>query len=100
MDCVLYKADGTQAPYEPADGKHFTLEELQHAVGGYIEMVNLGDGRMLVVNEEGKVNHLPLNEKGTRLTRGILSWRDLVVGDVLVCPEDALQGEDEDEHES
>ena len=55
---------------------------------------------MLVVNEEGKVNHLPLNEKGTRLTRGILSWRDLVVGDVLVCPEDALQGEDEDEHES
>ena len=37
------------------------LETLQNHVGGYIEIVSMGGGVGLVVNEEGKLNDLPAN---------------------------------------
>lgn len=37
------------------------LETLQGFVGGYIEAVNMGQGVCLVVNEEGKLNNMPVN---------------------------------------
>lgn len=38
-----------------------TLEDLQAAVGGYIEGVNLGEDCGVLVNEDGKVLRLPVN---------------------------------------
>ena len=37
------------------------LETLQNLVGGYIELVRMGGGVGLIVNEEGKLNGLPVN---------------------------------------
>lgn len=37
------------------------LQTLQELVGGYIECVMLGQGIVLVVNEEGKLDGLPVN---------------------------------------
>lgn len=37
------------------------LATLQGLVGGYIEGVRLGQGIMLIVNEEGKLDGLPAN---------------------------------------
>jgi len=62
-----------------------TLESLQQAVGGFIEMVGLADGRQLVVNEEGKLKGLPINEKACALTPAHAAVGDLIVGDVVLA---------------
>jgi len=88
MDATQYvhkviKPDGTLVDYPPK-GKQYTLEELQSAVGGYIQIVHpVGDSRYLIVlNEEGKLKDLPLNKTATRLYR---QPPDYIVGPALVC---------------
>ena len=57
------------------------LENLQAAVGGYIETVRLSDTAALLVNEEGKLLGLPLN-RVILDKRGQL--RDTLVGNILI----------------
>ena len=77
----LLKADGSVTDYPPK-GKTYTLEEMQTAVGGYIEIVHVGRRHLMVVNEEGKLNGLPVNKKATELYN---NPNDEIVGDALVC---------------
>jgi hypothetical protein len=78
----LLKADGSVQDYPPAASK-YTLEEMQAAVGGYIEIVNLGSGHLMVLNEEGKLGGgMPRNNLATELY-GVP--RDHIVGNALVC---------------
>lgn len=64
------------------------LETLQGAVHGTIEHVSIDrpecDGIDMWINEEGKLNGLPLNQMATDLSA---IWRrgDFIVGDALVC---------------
>lgn len=50
-------------PGQPAFRREIsnTLEALQALVDGYIEAVNLPGGIVMIVNEEGKILHLPIN---------------------------------------
>lgn len=41
-----------------------TLKAFQSAVGGFIEVVNYKDGVILLVNEEGRLLHMPENILG------------------------------------
>lgn len=41
-----------------------TLKAFQNAVGGFIEVVNYKDGVILLVNEEGRLLHMPENILG------------------------------------
>lgn len=70
--------------YMPANGKVFTLPELQKAVGGYIEIVILNDFLAMVVNEEGHIHGLPYNE-GASMLYWASGRRSPIVGTVLVC---------------
>ncbi len=78
-------ADGTRIRPVPKRGKTFRLEELQAIVGGYIQIIALSDGRLMVLNEEGKLKNLPPNHAATELTRDVLCSGDYIAGDVLVC---------------
>ena len=78
MKATLIKTDGTET-IVTSEGKEFTLKELQGYVGGYIEIINLRSGKILVVNEEGLLKGLPQNLGASALTRGN-PW---IVGDVL-----------------
>lgn len=53
-----------------------SLEAQQKLVGGYIEGVQLGDGVMMICNEEGKL---------TGLAPNFALPGDIVVGDVFFC---------------
>ena len=75
----IIKTTGEIIETEPSNGTDFSLTELQAVVGGFIEVVHLPDGRLMVVNEEGKLNGLPVNPKASEL------YPDIIVGDVLVC---------------
>lgn len=89
MGNLIYP-DGTHRNVIPEDGKHFTLDEMQKLVGGYIEILrNPMEGKDFdaVLNEEGKLHGLEANPAATAYcgTTGI----DTLVGNVLI-----LEGEE------
>lgn len=82
----LIKTNGVEQEIKPKNGRDFKLAELQSFVGGYIEIVDLDKGMIMVVNEEGLLSGLPLNEKATSIAREVYPDSDMfIVGDVLVC---------------
>ena len=80
----LIKATGSVQEIEPKNGTDFSLEELKTIVDGYIQVVWLKDGRIMVVNEEGKIHRLPLNVRATCIVNGE-GIADTIVGNVLIC---------------
>jgi hypothetical protein len=108
----LYLADGTTEIVRPADGKRFTAQEQWKFVGGGRETLDMGwqaqrymhphnrvgpagfvsaalsgglvrDGYIMVVNENGLNERLPINEKASAL------WGGAIVGNVLFCKRSA-----------
>jgi hypothetical protein len=89
MKARIIRADGTETEVEPKNGTDFSLEEMQKIVGGYIEIVHVPRSRdLIVLNEEGKLEGLPLNQKATALYANPM---DCIVGNVLVCPSDMVK---------
>ena len=80
---VLFSADNSIKALE-FKGSHVTLEEMQKCVGGYIELIYLNDGMVLVVNEEGLILNLPYNERATIFATALEGKEHHIVGDVLL----------------
>lgn len=57
---------------------------LSGAVGGYIEAVHISDSLVMWVNEEGKLENLPVNYLGTGLWEARFGRTDVIVGDVVL----------------
>lgn len=70
---TLLKSDGQRE--EGVDIS--TLKEMQELVGGYIELVYLPEGKCLIINEEGLLLGLPLNQQATEL------YGHPIVGEVI-----------------
>jgi hypothetical protein len=85
----------------PANGVHWKLSELEALVGGFIEVARTVEGKYLVLDEEGKLKHKPLNVAATRLYQ--YGRRDPIVGDVVLVdtllemegPEEEAEEEEE-----
>lgn len=93
---TFYRTDGSMETLTPPNGVHWCLEELQALVGGYIEIAHTTDGRRMVLDEEGKLKHKPLNIAATRLYQH--GQHDPLVGDVLVVDTDLeMNGPEGDE---
>lgn len=83
----------------PANGKAFTLEEMQGFVGGYIEALPLRDGRVMWLNEEGKLIGLPYNAVADLMAHqlsGIAMWDDIRGNVLIASPEESGDGEEEE----
>jgi hypothetical protein len=76
----IIRVDGTE---EPIEGE-LTLELMQGVVGGYIEIAYMQDGRMIVLDEEGKLKNKPVNEAATILYN---NPNDFIVGDIILANE-------------
>lgn len=72
---------------EPKNGRDFSLEELQGYVEGLIDIVSLYDGRLMVVNDEGLINGLPINPLATAIFQNATGTNDYILGNVLICDE-------------
>jgi hypothetical protein len=81
---LLLLPSGESRQITSAQGKAFSVDELQHLVGGWIEMVKLPDGRLMCVNEDGKVRNLAYNQQATKLARPRLRPGDYIVGAAVV----------------
>lgn len=66
------------------EDKELQLEQMQKVVGGYIEIVHLKNGWLVVCNEEGKLIGLEENPVVT-LVCNINGFNDIIVGDVIIC---------------
>jgi len=80
------KADGTIETVKPANGKKFSLKELQDFVGGDIELVRtIKPVRNMYVNEWGVLNGLPYNREATKTISRDYLLVNGVRGDAIVC---------------
>lgn len=90
-NALLFKTDGSIETYTPKN-EYFTLEELQKAVGGLIELYPRTYLDMYVVcDEEGLLKQRQRNSIFASLTSIEL------VGDVLLCPKTIFEAPDEEE---
>ena len=89
MKAEIIKANGDRMFVEPENKATFTLDELQGFVGGYIEIAETKDGRLLVINEEGKLNKLPTNGIATAYYK--YGKKDAIVGDVIIINKDQIR---------
>ena len=74
------------------------LKSAQEFVGGYVEGITFPNGDYLIVNEEGKLMGLPVNEEATKLWRDtfdndnfITGRKDWVAGPAILIKKKALK---------
>ena len=74
------------------------LKAAQKFVGGYVEGITFPNGDYLIINEEGKLMGLPLNEQASKLWTDtfdndnyITGRKDFVVGNAILIKKDALK---------
>ena len=86
----IYYPNGDFQETQPKNGTTFELEEMQEIVGGYIEVIRLNDGRIIIVNEEGLLQGLPVNIEATNILRRDHSTTQYIVGNAIVCDADMV----------
>ena len=87
---IIY-TDKEVEDYTPKNGKTFGLTEMQEIVGGYIEIVRLRDGRMIIVDEDGKSKDKAVNIPATNILRRDHYTTDYIVGNAIVCDADMIE---------
>ena len=87
---IIY-TDKEAEDYTPKNGKTFGLTEMQEIIGGYIEPIRLNDGRMIIVDEEGKSKDKAVNIPATNILRRDHFTTDYIVGTAIVCDADMVE---------
>ena len=87
---IIY-TDKEAEDYTPKNGKTFGLTEMQEIIGGYVEPIRLNDGRMIIVDEDGKSKDKAVNIPATNILRRDHFTTDYIVGTAIVCDADMLE---------
>lgn len=87
---IIY-TDKEAEEYTPKNGKTFALTEMQEIVGGYVEPIRLNDGRMIIVDEDGKSKNKAVNIPATNILRRDHFTTDYIVGTAIVCDADMVE---------
>ena len=87
---IIY-TDKEAEDYTPKNGKTFALTEMQEIVGGYVEPIRLNDGRMIIVDEDGKSKDKAVNIPATNILRRDHYTTDYIVGTAIVCDADMIE---------
>ncbi len=90
---TLIKTNGVITTVTPENQPYFTLEEMQGYVGGLIQLINISGNRLMICNEEGKIEGLPLNRYASYLAmkNGVLFEGDYIAGNILICHNDEVE---------
>jgi len=86
---MLLKTDGTSVTITPKNGTDFSFEECYPLLAcDTIQIVETSDGRILLIDEEGKLKDRPVNQAATALYR--YGHIDPIVGHAIVCDSEQL----------
>lgn len=83
---TLHFVNGTEKKVSPKNGSDLELEELYELIGcKMVEIIHLGEGEILVVDEEGAINGSEYN--------GLVSWAlgAPIFGKALQCLESEVK---------
>ena len=64
-----------------------SLSDAQKFVGGWVEVVQVNDG-ILIIDEEGKLKDKPINNASSKLYADKYGDADIIVGDAIYIPKD------------
>ena len=87
---IIY-TDKEDEDYTPKNGNTFGLTEMQEIIGGYVEPIRLNDGRMIIVDEDGKSKDKAVNIPATNILRRDHYTTDYIVGTAIVCDADMIE---------
>ena len=87
---IIY-TDKEAEDYTPKNGKAFALTEMQEIIGGYVEPIRLNDGRIIIVDEDGKSKGKAVNIPATNILRRDHFTTDYIVGTAIVCDADMIE---------
>lgn len=87
---IIY-TDKEAEDYTPKNGKTFEFDELKGIVDGYIEIVRLNDGRVIVIDLDGKSKNKAVNIPATNILRRDHFTTDYIVGTAIVCDADMIE---------
>ena len=87
---IIY-TDKEDEDYTPKNGKTFALTEMQEIIDGYIEPIRLNDGRIIIVDEDGKSKDKAVNIPATNILRRDHFTTDYIVGTAIVCDADMIE---------
>ena len=87
---IIY-TDKEAEDYTPKNGKTFALTEMQEIIGGYVEPIRLNDGRVIIVDEDGKSKGKAVNIPATNILRRDHFTTDYIVGTAIVCDADMVE---------
>ena len=87
---IIY-TDKEAEDYTPKNGKTFALTEMQEIIAGYVEPIRLNDGRMIIVDEDGKSKDKAVNIPATTILRRDHFTTDYIVGTAIVCDADMIE---------
>lgn len=92
MKGLLITPVASVTEFVPANGRDFTLEELQKGVEGCIEIIDLTEKTIMVVNEDGKGRLYP-NMMATVIAKGCRAIfpHDYIAGNAVMCPSDMVK---------
>ena len=92
MKGLLITPEASVTEFVPANGRDFTLEELQKGVEGCIEIIDLTDKTIMVVNEDGKGRLYP-NMMATAIAKGCRAIfpHDYIAGNAVLCASDMVK---------
>lgn len=92
MKGLLITPEASVTEFVPANGRDFTLEELQESVGGYIEIIDLTKKSIMIVNDDGKGILYP-NMTATVIAKAChaISPNDYIAGNAVLCASDMVK---------
>ena len=87
---IIY-TDKEAEDYTPKNGKTFGKTEMQRIVEGFIDVIRLNDGRVIVVDSQGKALNKAVNIPATNILRRDHYTTDYIVGNAIVCDADMIE---------
>ena len=87
---IIY-TDKEAEDYTPKNGKTFGKTEVQRIVEGFIDVIRLNDGRVIIVDSQGKALNKTVNIPATNILRRDHYTTDYIVGTAIVCDADMIE---------
>lgn len=84
---TIIHPDNTESTVEPRNKMrgYFSLNELEKIVGGMVDIIDLGNNKLLVVNDGGSALDLPINSRATELAVRVQPTRSHITGTALLA---------------
>lgn len=92
--------EGRTLPVDPADGRVFSFREFYKIIGcEMVEQLDIGNGVVLTIDEEGKFKQHSVNTLATGLARRAIFPGDYIAGIAVLSTREEAGFEDEDEED-